>query len=88
MKEQVKEDYIQRNISSLAEPKYREIERKIKLHEMEMRILVAKGRRELQEKEKLKLNYFLVHKWEFLKEKKRQYIEHFQEIYRQKEYKR
>jgi hypothetical protein len=36
-----------------------------------MRILEAKGRRELQDHDKLKLNYFLVHRWEFLKEKKR-----------------
>jgi hypothetical protein len=35
----------------------------------------------------LKLNYFLVHRWEFLKEKKRQYLAHFQEIQRHREYK-
>ena len=52
-----------------------------------MRILEAKGRRELQDHEKLKLNYFLVHRWEFLKEKKRQYLAHFKEIQRHREFK-
>ena len=36
-----------------------------------MRILEAKGRRRIQESENLRYKYFLVHKWEFLKEKKR-----------------
>ncbi len=51
IKEACKQDYIKKNIEQINDKNYQAIERKVRQQEMQMRILEAKGRREVMEHE-------------------------------------
>lgn len=61
-------------------PLENDINRAIRAQELQIRIVDAHERRQLQNHEDFKLKYFLVHRWSIIKERKRQYIIKFQEI--------
>ncbi len=75
-------------MTHFAKPQEIEINRAIRAQELQMRIIDAHERRQLQAHEDFKLKYFLVHRWGIIKERKREYIIKFQEIKRQREIKR
>jgi hypothetical protein len=52
------------------------------------KIMDAQDRKESQERETLKFKYFLVHKWNFIREKKQMYQQMCIEKQRSRQYKR
>lgn len=46
------------------------------------------SRKEAQERNELKMKYFLLHKWDIIKAKKRLYLQELQSLHRRKAYKR
>lgn len=83
------EDYVRRNITQVQDWDESQYEKKLISREIQQRkVEEAKERKESQERDKMKMKYFLVHKWEFIREKKQMFMLQCQELQRKRNYKR
>ena len=81
-------DFLTQNIKQIQKWEETVWERRMRTKESMERIVLAKQKKKALEIENMKMKYFLVHRWEIIKEKKKQYGDFIQKLKKQRDFKR